>query len=61
MLNPNIYKRVLVEVLPGSKYATYRGHTLEINDLRYGTKPPGRRYMYLKFSILTDSYYLTVN
>lgn len=71
MIDPNIYKRIRAEVLEptistltGDVYqkAIVDGHTLEIN-YRYGQKikKPGFRYLYLKFSIASDSYYLTIN
>lgn len=61
MINPNICKYVLVKVLPKEansvfQYAIYRGHKLEIMDR--DVKPYGNRRMYLKFSIMSDSYYL---
>lgn len=62
MINPNIHKRVLVQVEPivnGRQFATYQGIRLPVNELRHGFKKPGQRYMYLKFSICTDRYYLT--
>lgn len=59
MINPNICKRVLVEVSADQKTAVYRGVTLEINDYRAPAPKPGRRRMWLKFSIFSDKYYLT--
>ena len=62
MINPNIYKRVLVvasEVKNGRQYAEYHGQKLEVNELKHGFLKAGSRYAYLKFSILADSYYLT--
>lgn len=65
MINPNMCKRVLVDVQPMSADSSYqiafykvRGRTyaLEIHDKE--PKEPGMRRMYLKFSIMTDRCYL---
>lgn len=61
MINPNIHKRVRVIVAEDRKTATYNGHVLEINDYRYEVPMPGSRYLYLKFSMFNDRYYLTSN
>lgn len=67
MINPNICKRLLVEVGDPvisafgshvvSQQAVYKGRTLEIHA-RDAIKP-GRRYLYLKYSIMLDQYYLS--
>lgn len=62
MLNPNICKRVRVIAEPVNgtmQYASLNGTRLVVNDLRHGFLKPGNRYAYLKYSIMTDEYYLT--
>ena len=73
MINPNIHKRIVAEVLQAEKidhenmfftqqYAIVNGQTYEINYRRDDSiKKPGRRYLYVNFSITSDRYYLTVN
>lgn len=60
MINPNICKLVTVDVLPEEPgrglFAIYQGVKLTIV---HGYKKPGKRRYYLKFSIFTDSYYLS--
>lgn len=64
MINPNVCKRVTVEIkettTPRDLRATaeYAGATLEIH-LRKRTLQPGKRRLYLKFSICNNGYYLT--
>ena len=57
MINPNICKRVKATVKDGRAYVN--GVELRISDTR--AVKDGSRYLYLKYSILSDSYYLTVN
>lgn len=60
MINPNINCRVRVKVLtennpkPGL-WAEYKGHLLPIYR---GYKKPGTRYYWLRYSILTEEFYL---
>jgi len=73
MINPNIHKRIVAEVLQAEKidnenmfftqqHAIVNGQTYEINYRRGDSiKKPGRRYLYVNFSITSDRYYLTVN
>lgn len=56
MINPNICKRVTAIVKNGRAYVN--GVELRISDTR--PVADGSRYLYLKYSILSDSYYLTV-
>ncbi len=60
MINPNICKRIRVDVQSDGVTCVYRygRHETKLELLR-GTKLPGSRYVYLKFSICTDSYYVT--
>lgn len=59
MINPNIERRVLVVVSEDSATAEFRGIVLDIiYEMDEPKKKPGRRYMYLRYSILTDRYYL---
>ena len=57
MINPNVCKRVLVVVSDDMLTGYYKGLTLTIHD-RVLTKKPGRRWMYIKYSIVGDCYYL---
>jgi hypothetical protein len=67
MINPNICKRVTVEVIERldqgfhlySGKAKYQGNDFKV--VLRGTKAikPGKRRLYLKFSILNDEYYLS--
>lgn len=67
MLNPNIHKRIRVLAGPVEKskfgsqyqYVAYKGQILEVNERFDGFLKPGNRYAYLKYSIMTDSYYVT--
>lgn len=59
MINPNINKLVYVLVSADGQSATYNGDVLEVNDFRYETPKPGRRRLHLKYSIMSDKYYLT--
>lgn len=62
MINPNICKYVLVNVLPLDikkttiQKAIYKNTEIEIFDFQ--VKPIGKRRMYLKYSIINDQYYL---
>ena len=62
MLNPNIDKYVIVNVLPidrsktYTQYAVYKGVEIRIND--YADKPVGKRRMHLRYSIVGNCYYL---
>lgn len=58
MINPNINKLVLVEVQLDQQTALYRGYSIEINDYRVPAPKPGHRRMYLRYSIMSDRYYL---
>lgn len=68
MIDPNICKLVTVEVKPAqvSRFGTiyqvghYRGAVLDINyrDSK-NIKRPGMRRLWLKYSILNESYYLS--
>jgi len=64
VLNPNICKRVLVDIVnsvgPADNNVTalYKGTTLPVH-LRRRSLKPGRRALYLKYSIVNDRYYLT--
>jgi hypothetical protein len=65
MLNPNICKRVMVDVSKAivskygsiSQFAEYKGYLIEISE--YTEIEPGKRRLYLKYSIMNDRYYLT--
>lgn len=65
MLNPNICKRVTVSVNKAeiskygsiSQFAEYQGQLIEISE--YTEIEPGKRRLYLKYSIISDRYYLT--
>lgn len=60
MLNPNICKLVTVDVLADNAgIAVYRGHTLDIHLRNKTSIKPGRRRLWLKYSIMRDTYYLT--
>ena len=62
MINPNICKRITVTALPVDRtrqFVVYKGYQLEVNDLRHGFVKPGSRYVWLKYSITSDSYYVT--
>jgi len=66
MINPNICKRVNVEIvgepvisLYGNtyQYGIYKGFKLDVySDTII---KPGKRRLYLKYSIINDRYYLT--
>ena len=64
MLNPNICKRVDVQIdeviETNNLWATaeYKGHTIDIVLYRR-TLQPGTRRLYLKYSISNEQYYLT--
>lgn len=63
MINPNIEKLVLVtvEAVTGTQqFADYRGRRIEINDYRHGFAKPGKRRLWLRYSIMSDRYYLSV-
>lgn len=65
MLNPNICKRVTVNVGKAeiskygsiSQFAEYNGQLIEISE--YTEIEPGNRRLYLKYSIMNNRYYLT--
>lgn len=65
MINPNICKLVTVEVNKAeiskygniSQFASYKDHLIEISE--YTEIKPGKRRLYLKYSIIRDRYYLT--
>ena len=59
MINPNISKFVIVEVSENLETATYKGFTLPLLLRGDRTVKPGRRRLWLKFSILNDRFYLT--
>ena len=67
MINPNICKRVKVLVQPATvssfgkanQTALLNGRTLDIVYRKnQKIKAPGSRYLYLQYSIMTESYYL---
>lgn len=64
MINPNIIKLVTVEIkevtTPNDLWSTaeYRGYELGLH-LWHRTLKPGKRRLYLKYSICSNSYYLT--
>lgn len=57
MINPNICRFVTVDLISEDR-AVYRGVELPVY---FHSKPktPGRRRLYLKFSMVNDWYYLT--
>lgn len=57
MINPNILKLVTVIVADDMRDATYQGYLLPIHDM-YLTKRPGKRRMWLRYSICNNCYYL---
>lgn len=64
MLNPNICKRVIAKINHVASrsggvemVAEYKGRILELHTKKL--LQPGNRYVYLKFSILSDRYYLS--
>jgi hypothetical protein len=58
MINSNIDRRVLVEVIDDTT-ALLNGEKLYILYRRgERAKKPGRRYLYLKFSVFNDKYFL---
>ena len=66
MINPNICKYVTVDVVEELNkfnqpevFGYYNGHKLNIVTRSYLTKvKPGRRRLYLKYSMMSDRYYL---
>ena len=73
MINPNIYKRLTVEVFGclffkyNSPYATesdndylcsYKGQVYTIDNRSNRPIKPGNRHVNLKFSIMSDRFYL---
>lgn len=54
MLNPNISKLVVVEVLADGQSALWQGHTIPI----HGKAKPGKRRLYICYSITNNQYYL---
>ncbi len=59
MINPNIHKAVMVQVQWDGVTALYKGNLLDIVE-RYAPAPkPGRRRLYLKYSIISDQFYLS--
>lgn len=64
MINPNICKRVTVDIkettTPKDLWTTakYKGTSIEIH-LWKRTLQPGKRRLYLKYSICNNGYYLT--
>lgn len=68
MLDPNICKRVdcfvdvaVIGVRSGlmEQFATYQGVRLEILHRKPNAVKPGKRRLYLKYSIINDQYYLS--
>lgn len=66
MINPNICKRVIAKISyeqssTGRVYmiAEYKGIKLDLHLKKHLSLKPGNRYVYLKYSILNDCYYLT--
>jgi hypothetical protein len=65
MINPNIYKYVLVKVekdiAKNDLYATaeYRGYKIDVVLRDKDTLKAGTRRLYLKYSICNDRYWLT--
>ena len=62
MLNPNICKMIYVNVYTDrlSFKAIYKGMVLDIHEsVRKPRVAAGKRRLYLKFSIMSDRYYLT--
>jgi len=68
MLNPSVCKMVYVNVYTdGLSFmgtsiikAIYKGMVLDIHEsVRKARVKTGKRRLYLKFSIMSDSYYLT--
>lgn len=59
MINAAIYQRVKVIVSKDQQTATLQGQKLEVHWGNHKPKKPGSRYLYLRFSIMSDKYYLT--
>ena len=60
MINPNICKFVVCEVANNLETARYRGLDLPLSLYNNQRKiKPGKRRLYLKYSILSERYYLT--
>lgn len=67
MINPNISKRIIAQVNEDitldNQYresnATYRGHSMKVMLRDKALIEAGNRRLYLKFSIVSDSFYLS--